>query len=322
MPKETRMEERENNYKAWLYLAPVLILMAVFTFYPIVNTIVVSFLKDYNATTGSHSGFSFYNYAYILGFAERYEGSGVYNRVFFSFEGPSAFWNTMFITFVTVPISVIIALLISIAIHNIKALQKFFQTVFFMPYVTNVIAVGMVFSIIFSNGGVFNNIFRLSVNWINPTSATWATCMTVLCVYIIWTALPYKILIFLSGLQGIDKRYFDAARIDGASKAKANLKIIVPLLSPQILYISVTSFITAFKEYGAIVGLLNRSYSSTAVASKNDLFTIVYYIYDMISSSNWSLSAQYGSAAAVILLVVILLFTILELRISKKMVVY
>ena len=316
------MDEKQSNYKAWLYLAPVLVLMAVFTFFPIINTIVVSFLKDYNATTGAHSGFTFYNYAYILGFAERYEGSGIYNRVFFSFEGPSAFWNTMFITFVTVPIAVIIALLISIAIHNIKVLQSFFQTVFFMPYVTNIIAVGMVFSIIFSNTGVFNTIFRLNISWINPTSATWGSCMAILCVYIIWTALPYKILIFLSGLQGIDKQYFDAARIDGASKAKASAKIIIPLLSPQILYISVTSFITAFKEYGSIIGLLNRSYSSTAVASSNDLYTIVYYIYDMMQSSNWSISAQYGSAAAVLLLVVILLFTLLELRISKRLVVY
>lgn len=316
------MDFNKNNYKAWFYLAPVLILMAVFTFYPIINTIVVSFLKDYNATTGANSGFTFYNYAYILGFAERYEGSGVYNRIFFSFEGPSAFWNTMFITFVTVPISVIIALVISVCIHNIKPLQKFFQTVFFMPYVTNVIAIGMVFSIIFSSTGVFNQVFRFNINWIGETSATWLSCMTVLCIYIIWTALPYKILIFLAGLQGIDQQYFDAARVDGASKTKANIRIILPLLSPQILYISVTSFISAFKEYGAIVGLLNRSNSSTAVAGSHDLYTIVFYIYDMMKADNWAVSSQFASAAAVILLLVILAFTLVELRVSKRLVVY
>lgn len=316
------MDEKNNNYRAWFYLLPVLLLMAVFTFFPILNTIVVSFLKDYNVSTGASKGFTFYNYAYILGLAEKYEGSGVYNRTFFSFQGPSAFWNTMFITFVTVPISVVIALLIAICIHNIKPLKKFFQAVFFMPYVTNVIAIGMVFAVIFSNGGVFNAILQSNISWINETNATWASCMTVLCIYIIWTALPYKILIFLSGLQGIDQQYFDAARIDGASKVKANIKIIVPLLSPQILYISVTSFISAFKEYGSIIGLLNRSYSSTAVASKNDLYTIVYYIYDMMQGTNWSTTSQFASAAAVLMLLVILGFTLLELRISKRLVVY
>ena len=316
------MDEKRNNYKAWFYLAPVLILMGIFTFFPILNTIYVSFLKDYNVSTGVHKGFTFYNYAYILGLAERYEGSGVYNTTFFSFSGPSAFWNTMFITFVTVPISVIIALLIALAIHNIKPLKKFFQTVFFMPYVTNVIAIGMVFAVIFANGGVFNTIFHLNIPWINPVYATWGSCMTVLCIYIIWTALPYKILIFLSGLQNIDQQYFDAARVDGASKGKASRRIIIPLLSPQILYISVTSFITAFKEYSSIIGLLNRSYSSTAVASSNDLYTIVYYIYDMMQGTNWTTSSQFASAAAVILLLVILVFTIVELRISKRLVVY
>ena len=315
------MNEERNNWKAWLYLAPVLLLMAVFTFYPIINTFVVSFLKDYNSLDGSSSGFSFFNYGYVLGITANND-VGVTNKDFFSWNSPSAFSNTMLITFVTVPISVILALIIAVAIHSIKPLRGFFQTVFFMPYVTNVIAIGMVFSILFSNSGVFNKIFGLSTQWLDSGYSTWGSCMFVLCLYIIWTALPYKILIFLSGLQGIDQQYYDAARVDGAGKVRASLKITVPLLSPQILYITVTSFISGFKEYSSVVGLLNRSYSSNG--QKHDLYTIVYYIMDNMNGAQGDSSthSQFACAAAMILFAVILIFTIIELQISKKRVVY
>ncbi|MCF0112758.1 MAG: sugar ABC transporter permease [Bacilli bacterium] len=315
--------DRKDDWKAWLYLAPVLILMAIFTFYPIVNTVIVSFLKDYDATTGSHSGFTFFNYAYVLGFAEKNPGSGVYNHDFFSWNpaSHSAFWNTMFIAFVTVPISILIALLIALMIHSIGPLKKLFQTLFFLPYVTNIIAAGMVFAVIFGSDGVFNKVFGIETMWLSPASATWGSVMFVLCLYVIWNALPYKILIFLSGLEGIDQQYYQAARIDGASRAKAAIKVTVPLLSPQILYITVTSFIAGFKEYSSIIGLINRSKSSTQ-ALGNDMYTAVYYIYDQIQSTDWSRSSQYADAAAVLLLVVILLFTLLELWLSRKKVVY
>lgn len=314
------MKEKTNNWKAWLYLAPVLLLMAVFTFFPIVNTFVVSFLKDYNVATGESSGFTLFNYAYVLGFAERYKGSGVYNKTFFSWDSPSAFSNTMLITFVTVPISVILSLVIAIAIHHIKFLRKFFQTVFFMPYVTNVIAVGMVLAIMFSSGGIINKIFNLHTQWLSPTQSSWWSCMFVLMLYIIWQALPYKILIFLSGLEGIDQQYYDAAAVDGASRVKTSVKVTIPLLSPQILYITVTSFITAFKEYSSVVGLINRS--NHVQGSGHDLYTIVYYIFDQMESTNWLKSTQYASAAAVILFVLIFGFTFIELQISKRRVHY
>ncbi len=311
--------DHKNNWKAWLYLAPVLILMGVFTFFPLINTIVISFLKDYNVTTGASKGFTFTNYGVVLGIAAKTSGTGELNHSFLSFTGPSALTNTLLITFVTVPISVIIALAIAIAINNIKVLQKFFQTVFFMPYVTNVIAVGMVFSVLFQPAGVFNKIFNLSINWIGVGAEYWS-CMFVLCLYIIWTALPYKILIFLSGLQGIDNQYYDAAKIDASPRWKTNLKITIPLLSPQILYITVTSFIGAFKEYNAVIGLFNRSYTKTR--STSDLYTVVYYIYDIIGGSDFATETQYASAAAVILFVIIMLFTFVQMRVSKKRVVY
>lgn len=312
--------DHKNNWKAWLYLAPVLILMAVFTFFPLINTFVISFMKDYNVTTGANSGFTFSNYGVVLGIVERNPGSGFYDTRFLSFTGPSALTNTLLITFVTVPISVILALIIAIAINSIKPLQKFFQTVFFMPYVTNIIAVGIVFSVLFQPTGVFNRLFGLTTDWIGQTSSSWGTAMFVLCLYIIWTALPYKILIFLSGLQGIDKQYYEAAKIDASPKWKTNLKITVPLLSPQILYITVTSFIGAFKEYNAVIGLLNRNYTTNP--NVPDMYTVVYYIYDTIGGSQFTTRTQYASAAAVILFVIIMIFTWIQMEVSKRKVVY
>lgn len=317
--------EKRNNWKAWLYLAPALILMAVFTFYPLINTFVASFIKDYNsaygfnATIGTrhvNTGFTFNNYGVVLGITPRNPSTGVLDKTFLSFTGPSALGNTFLITFITVPISVLIALAISIAINSIKVLKKFFQTLFFMPYVTNVIAVGMVFSIIFARNGVFNTIFHLDINWVNEGATYWRS-MLILFVYIIWNALPYKILIFLSGLQNIDKQYYDAAKIDSAGPLKVARKITIPLLSPQILYITITSFISAFKEYNSIIGLFNRNY--THDGNLPDLYTVVYYIYDKLNSSS---QTEYASAAAVVLFVIILIMTLIQMRVSKKRVHY
>ena len=313
------MEETKNNYRAWLYLAPVLILLAFFTIFPIINTFVISFMKDYNYVTGENSGFTFDNYGLVLGIIERIPGEPTTKMTsFIRYALP----NTLIITFVTVPISVIISLAISLLLNRIKILHNFFQTIFFLPYVTNVIAVGMVFAIIFDRAGIFNNFFGLGdLNWVEEGSgADYGRSMFVLCLYIIWTALPFKILIFSSGLQSIDQQYYDAAKVDGASKLKTDLKVVLPLLSPQILYISVTSFISGFKEYSAVVGLFNRSY--TASANTHDLYTVVYYIYDQLRGTNGTPHLEFAAAGCVILFAIILVFTIIQLQISKKRVHY
>lgn len=288
--------------------------MGIFTFYPIINTFFISFLKNYNYMSGANDGFTFDNYGIVLGLTETYAGTGVYNLNFIQYALP----NTLIITFVTVPISVILALFIAIGVNSIKVCQKFFQTVFFIPYVTNIIAVGMVFAVIFADGGVFNTIFNLSTKWVSVGSGR-LNSMVILCLYIIWSAMPYKILIFLSGLQGVDKQYYEAAKIDSASKWKRVTKITFPLISPQILYITVTSFIGAFKEYNAVIGLFNRS-NSTANGNVNDLYTVVYYIYDQFQGNNPNMAR--AAAAAVILFAIIMIFTAVEMRISKKRVHY
>ena len=330
----------KNNWKAWLYLAPTIILLSVFTFYPLINTIFIAFLKNYDYVTQSHEGFTFDNFGVVLGLLGKGVGGAMIPRwqcIGFESEGALgyyldaagqqqnayftmdviryAFPNTLIITFITVPVSIIIALLISIGLNSIPAFQKMFQTIFFIPYVTNAIAVGMVFAVLFDYKGIINYLFQLgNLTWIDQGAPTWRAIIA-LCVYIVWHSLPYKILIFLSGLQNIDKQYYDAAKIDSAGGFKTMMNVTVPLLSPQILYIMITSFIGAFKEYTSVVGLFGKS--STDGGGTNNLYTVVYYIYDQVKGN-----VQYGAAAAVLLFIVILIFTAIQFKVSKKRVHY
>jgi len=299
-------QEQRNNWKAWLYLAPVLILMAVFLIYPLIDTILISFMKNYNYIKGTFDGFTFDNFGAVLGLTTI---NGATETRVIQYALP----NTFILVFITVPISIFIALLISVLLNSIKWFQKIFQVIFFLPYVTNTIAIGMVFSVIFDSNGLINFIFGLGdFKWIYGADR-WIA-MIPLCIYIIWSALPFKILILLSGLQGIDKQYYDAAKIDSTPKWKVLTKITIPALSPQILYLMVTSFIGAFKEYASIVGLFGQAGTTQG---SYELYTIVYYIYDNLNSNT-----SFAAAAAVILFAIILVFTFIQLKLSKSRVYY
>ena len=309
----------KNNWKAWLYLAPVIILVVIFLLYPLINTIFISITKNYNYTTGKYDGFTLENFGLILKLIP-YKGADqeAWEESFTAFAVP----NTFIITFITVPVSIALALLISVLLNSIKAFQKFLQTVFFLPYVTNSIAIGMVFSVLFTDQGLINFIFNLQANaeigreamhWIN--NAPTEVAMVPLCLFIVWNSIPFKILILLSGLQGIDKQYYQAAQIDAASKWKTFWRITVPLLSPQILYLMITSFIGAFKEYNSIVSIFGKEGES--LAGQKNMYTIVFYVYDNISQQT-----SFAAAAAVFLFVIILLFTFFQFWVSNKRVHY
>ncbi|HPS18855.1 MAG TPA: sugar ABC transporter permease [Bacilli bacterium] len=299
----------KNNWKAWVYLAPVVVLISVFLLYPLINTIFISFAKDYNYATGQFSGFTLDNFGIIFGLVKVNGGQEV-NFVKYAIP------NTLILTFVTVPIEIIIALTISVALNSIKWFQKFIQTVFFLPYVTNAVAVGLVFSVIFDNQGIINFITGSNITWIYGANR-WVA-MIPLTIYIIWSSMPFKILIFLSGLQGIDKQYYQAAQIDACPKWKVLTRITFPLLSPQILYIMITSFISAFKQYTAVVAM----FGGPGTLGKNsvipDMETIVYYVYDNVEKGFTSRAG----AAGVFLFVVILAFTFIQFGVSKKRVYY
>jgi multiple sugar transport system permease protein len=302
-----------NNWKAWLYLAPALILVVIFLIYPLINTFFISFLDNYSYIDGTFSGLTLKNFGMIFGLTTYTTEAGQVAKEtnFVRYAIP----NTLIIVFVTVPLSTLIALLISVGLNSIKWFKKVLQTVFFLPYVTNAIAVGMVFSVMFDHQGIINTIFHLGDKaWVYGANR-W-TAMIPLCIYIVWSSLPFKILIFLSGLQGIDKQYYQAAKIDAANSWNTLWKITVPLMSPQILYIIVTSFIGAFKEYTAVVGLFEAA-PATSQGGPKVMYTIVFYIYEYLNTQT-----AWAAAAAVFLFVVILLFTLLQFGVSKKRVHY
>ena len=297
-----------DKWKGWFYLSPAIVLMLIFTAYPIVNTVAMSMLENYNALAVKGGVVPPVNFNNFIGvFAE---GSNF----------ALCLWNTALLCFLTVPISTMLALLIAVALHSIKPLQRMLQTVFFLPYVTNSIAIGMVFAAMFNittgNNGVINAFldwFGLDpVHWIDRGGDwRWANIF-VLVVYIVWNALPFKILVLLGGLQGINKQYYDAAKIDGTSKARTFWRITVPLLSPMLAYVIITSFIGGFKEYSSIVGIFDADMGPTG--SEGNLDTMVGYVYTALNNKDYGRA----SAASLILFGIIFVITMINLQVSKK----
>lgn len=308
------MLENKKDYKAWLYMAIPLFLLCVFTFFPLVKTILISFFTQYDAVFDEFG--SFFDLA-------------AYTTLFRDPVFKDAIINTLLIVFITVPISTVIALLIAVALNSIKPLQKIFQTIFFIPYVTNVLAIGMVFNVMFSHPhisgivpeGLINTLFGTSIDWVGVT-ATKSRWMFVVLTYVIWNALPFKILVFIGGLQNISKQYYDAARIDSATPRKILTKITIPLLSPIISYIVITSFIGAFKSYESVLSVAG----GTGRTLDRGRFTAVAYIYDKIGDpgldSNFVSYYSRGAAAAVVLFIIIMIFTAINLYVSNRRVHY
>ena len=314
------MVESKKQWKAWLYLAPAIVLLLVFTVWPIVNTVIMAFSEHYNqfrANAGETFNFGLANFAQVIGHPDFRQ----------------TLKTTTLLCVITVPISTFLALLIAVALNSIKALQKFLQTIFFLPYVTNSIAIGMVFAAMFNiiglrtDGtqqiadawGIINNVIMFfggePINWINATSSYWAN-IVVMVVYIVWNALPFKILVLLGGLQSINKQYYDAAKVDGTSRRRVFTHITVPLLSPMLAYVLITGFMGGFKEYSNIVGIFGEKMGPPG--ADGSLNTIVGYVYEVLPKGNYG----YASAAALILFGIILVVTIINLQVSKKRVHY
>ncbi len=305
-----------DKWKGWLYLSPAIVLLLIFTIWPIFNTVRISFLDGYGGLSsvgGEAFGFGIENYKKVITYPQFL----------------TCLKNTILLCVVTVPLSTILALLIAVCLNAIKPLQRFLQTVFFLPYVTNSIAIGMVFAAMFNivgshlstdspvitTAGIMNNILGVfgigPINWLNEGS-TYAANITVLVVYIVWNALPFKILILLGGLQSVNKQYYEAAKIDSASKFRVFTKITVPLLSPMLAYVVITGFIGGFKEYSSIVGIFGDGMGP--VGNKGSLNTMVGFIYDALDSDRDGVA----SAAALILFGIIFVVTMINLYVSKK----
>ena len=314
------MVDSKQQWKAWLYLSPAIILLLIFTVWPIFNTIRMAFLDNYSglrAVGGETFKVGIGNFTYVLGYRNFLQCLKI----------------TSLLCILTVPISTLLALLIAVCLNSIKPLNRLLQTIFFLPYVTNSIAIGMVFTAMFnivgsslgtaaeqiSSPGLINfflSLFGASpINWINSGSKETAN-IAVMVIYIVWNALPFKILILLGGLQSVNKQYYDAAKVDGTSRSRVFWRITVPLLSPMIAYVVITGFIGGFKEYTSIVGIFGSKMGPGDDAGRMN--TMVGFIYDSLQSN----SQGRASAAALILFVIILIVTLINLYVSKKRVHY
>jgi multiple sugar transport system permease protein len=310
---------KRRDYHAYIYLLPALFLMGVFVLYPVMNTILTSFKEGYRFLTGSFLLFSFENYRMIL-----------LDKIFYR-----AIINTSFIAFVCVPFSMLSALVTALLLNSIKRLKGFFMTLFYLPQVTNVIAAGMVFALIFNNHfGLINMLLvKVGINpvaWISGVGiaastelymASYLRCLFVLFVYMMWNGLSLKVILFLGGLQNIREDYYLAARLDGTSKWKIFRKITVPLLSPTTFYVFITSVITAFKAYSQVVALFTTTYGPAGDNSKM-MITVVGYIIDALGSYLSAGAVSVASAAAVLLMISIMFLTAVQFKILNRWVHY
>ncbi len=355
------MVDSKQQWKAWLYLLPAIILLLIFTAWPIVNTLRMAFtvrwdpdmpveyeiveevatIQDENGDLVEKvfkkevpvkwGGYTTYKISESISGDYDYEFGLANFKAVINYDG---FWlimqNTVLLCVLTVPLSTFLALLIAVCLNAIKPFRRLLQTIFFLPYVTNSIAIGMVFAAMFNIVGVNTSDIAAStsvgiintvigwvgidpINWINQGSAYWAN-MAVMIIYIVWNALPFKILILLGGLQSVNKQYYDAAKIDSTPKWRVFTRITVPLLSPMIAYVVITGFIGGFKEYTSIVGIFGEGMQPPGASVGTPVLqTMVGFIY-----ANLGNAEGIASAAALLLFVLIFAVTLVNLAVSKK----
>ena len=295
---------KKNNLKGWLYLLPAILFLGAFMVYPLIDVFVYSLEEGYNSASQSFSGVGLYNYRYVL------------RDPYFL----QALKNTFLMVVVTVPLSTGLALLISVGLSSIKGLRELYQTVYFLPYVTNTLAVGLVFMILFKktpySDGLINALLRgFGLEAVDFIDGPYAAKLFVLCFYTVWVVLPFKILILTSALAGVKADYYKAARVDGTSKWRTFARITLPMISPTIFYLVITGFIGAFKSYSDAVALFGVDLNAAGMN------TLVGYIYDMLYGNSGGYPS-YASAAAILLFAIVLTITAINLLVSKKHVHY
>ena len=286
--------------KAWLYLLPSLVLLAAFLVYPLIDVLVYSGEEGFNFASQTYFGVGLYNYSYVL-----------HDPYFLQ-----AVENTFVLVIITVPVSTCLALLISAGLSSIKPLRKLYQTVYFLPYVTNTLAVGLVFMVLFQKTEYTDGLVNLMLRWFGAgpidfiNGPHWAK-MFVLCFYTIWVVMPFKILVLTGALASVNQDYYKAARVDGTSRRRIFFRITLPLISPMIVYLVITGFIGAFKAYSDAVALFGTDLNAAGMN------TIVGYVYDMLYGDSGGYPS-YASAAAIILFVIVLTITCINLLVTRK----
>ena len=294
----------KKNYKGWLYLLPAVVFLGAFLVYPLIDVLIYSFEEGYNSASQTAFGTGIYNYQYVL------------RDPYFL----QALKNTFILVAVTVPLSTGIALAISVGLSSIKRLRQLYQTIYFLPYVTNTLAVGLVFMLLFQKTAYTDGLVNTVIGFFGGDSVDfidgpyWAKMFT-LCFYTVWVVMPFKILVLTGALASVRQDYYNAAMVDGTSKWRVFWKITLPMISPTLFYLVITGFIGAFKAYSDAVALFGTDLNAAGMN------TIVGYVYDMLYG-NAGGYPSYASAAAIVLFAIVLTITVINLLVSKKHVHY
>lgn len=295
---------KKKEIKGWLYLLPAILFLGVFLVYPLIDVFIYSLEEGYNFASQTYFGVGMYNYSYVL-----------HDSYFLQ-----ALKNTFLLVIITVPLSTAIALLISLGVVSLPKLRELYQTIFFLPYVTNTLAVGLVFMILFKktpySDGMVNLLLNVcGINSVDFIEGPYWAKMFVLCFYTIWVVMPFKILILTSALMSVNPLYYSAAKVDGTSRVRTFFKITLPMISPSLFYLIITGFIGAFKAYSDVVALFGTNLNAAGMN------TIVGYVYDMLYGNSGGYPS-YASAAAILLFLIVLTITCINLMVSKKHVHY
>ena len=294
----------KQTLKGWLYLLPATVFLVAFLVYPLIDVFIYSFEEGFNSASGSYFGVGLYNYRYVL------------RDPYFL----QAVKNTLLLVIITVPVSTGLALVLSLALNSIQKLRELFQTVYFLPYVTNTLAIGLVFMILFQKTPYSDGLINMLIHFFGGESVDfidgpyWAK-MLVLCVYTVWVVLPFKVLILTSALASVRQDYYNAARLDGTSDWRIFYKITLPMISPTVFYLVITGFIGAFKAYSDSVALFGTDLNAAGMN------TIVGFVYDMLYGNSGGYPS-YASAAAILLFAIVLTITCVNLLVSRKYVHY
>ena len=296
--------KKKKSLKGWLYLLPAILFLGCFMVYPLIDVLIYSVEEGYNSASQTYTGIGLYNYSYVL------------RDPYFL----QAVRNTFLLVIITVPLSTGIALLISLGLNAVKPLRKLYQTIYFLPYVTNTLAVGLVFMILFKKTAYTDGLVNLMLRWFGAGPVDfidgpyWAK-MFVLCFYTVWVVMPFKVLILTSALASVNPEYYSAAKMDATRSFRVFRKITLPMISPMIFYLVITGFIGAFKAYSDAVALFGTDLNAAGMN------TIVGYVYDMLYGNSGGYPS-FASAAALILFAIVLTITCVNLLISKKNVHY
>ena len=285
-----------KKIEPYLYLAPFAIGVLVFTLYPIINVVLLSFKENYNFITKNFASWGIGNYLYVL------------KDPYFL----QAYKNTFMYVFVVIPISTCLSVVIATLLNQKIKFSSVFQTAYFLPMVTSTIAIGFAWRFMFNyKSGVINYLLSFlgveAINWLQVPSYNFPA----LCIYGIWAILPFTIILLLSGLQNIDPMYYTAAKVDGAGPIKSFFRITLPLLAPTIFLVLCVNTISTFKVYNELFPL----FQGAGIA--NNLFTVVYYIYYQFRVKS---PARYGyaAAAAVLLFITVFAFTMIQRWVEGK----